>query len=99
MRRSLICFVETGFPLFVLNLILPPVGAKLKFNQENKSMYPCNPRNHSLIKIISVCLLLLVAPVIIHAQTDRPPAAASPNPQASPSPGNETRGPGEDESR
>src|SRR5438477_8835633 len=62
-------------------------------------MYPCNPRSHSLMKIVSVCLLLLVAPVIIEAQTDRPPAAASPSPQASPSPGNETRGPGEDESR
>src|SRR6266550_7546555 len=62
-------------------------------------MYPCNPRNHSLIKIVSVCLLLLAAPVIICAQTDRPQAAASPSPQASPTPGNEARGPGEDESR
>src|SRR6266550_2727649 len=62
-------------------------------------MCPCNPRNHSLIKIVSVCLLLLAAPVIIRAQTDRPPAAASPSPQASPTPGNETRSPGEDESR
>lgn len=62
-------------------------------------MCPCNPRNHSLSKIVSVCLLLLAVPVIIYAQTDRPPATATPTPQASPTPGNETRGSGEDEGR
>jgi len=40
MRRSLICFIETRFPLFVLDLTLPSLGAKLKFNQENKINVP-----------------------------------------------------------
>ena len=66
-------------------------------------MCPCNLRNHLLIKIVSICLLLMAAPVIICAQTDRPQAAGTPSPQPSPTASNETRspeqGPSEDTSR
>src|SRR2546425_2076961 len=66
-------------------------------------MCPCNLRNHLLTKLVSVCLLLLAAPVIICAQEDRPQATGTPSPQPSPTASNETRrpeqGPAEDESR
>src|SRR5438445_141290 len=64
-------------------------------------MCPYNLRNHLLTKLVSVCLLLLAAPVIICAQEDRPQAAGTPSPQPSPMASNETRrpeqGPAEDE--
>ncbi|MFN2578058.1 MAG: glycosyl hydrolase [Pyrinomonadaceae bacterium] len=63
-----------------------------------------NLRNHLPIRLVSVCFLLLTATVIIGAQPEsRPPAASTPSPrpspETSPEAGRPEQGPSENESR